>query len=88
MLNPGGPDELVYRRDPSLRMPLSEATFVKDGVRYMMPEWQLLFKSRGLREKDQFDFEDCLPLLSGAQKSWLAAALRREHGNHAWLARL
>ena len=88
MLNPGGPDEFVYRRDPGIRMPLGQATFVKDGVRYMAPEWQLLFKARGLRDKDQRDFDDCLPLLSPVQKSWLADGLGREHGSHPWLERL
>lgn len=69
-------------------MPLSEATFMKDGVRYMAPEIQLLFKSRGLRDKDQRDFDDCLPLLSNRQRSWLAEALREETPEHPWLVRL
>ena len=85
MLNPGGPDELVFRRDETVRMPLAEATWVKDGVRYLTPEWQLLFKSRGLREKDQRDFEDCLPLLSAAQREWLRTNLIPDH---AWASLL
>jgi hypothetical protein len=88
MLNPGGPDEFVYRRDETVRMPLAEATFQKDGVRYLAPEWQLLFKSRGLREKDERDFEDCLPLLSEGQRGWLREKLTWEAPGHAWRARL
>lgn len=88
MLNPGGPDEFVYRRDEGVRMPLEDATWVKDGVRYLAPEWQLLFKSRGLREKDVRDFEDCLPLLSERQRGWLSEALAREAPGHPWLGQL
>jgi hypothetical protein len=88
MLNSGGTDEFVYRRDARVRMPLLEATWLKDGVRYLVPEIQLLFKSKGLREKDEQDFRDCLPLLSREQKSWLAEALRKENSTHEWLGRL
>jgi hypothetical protein len=88
MLNPGGPDELVFRRDQRLRWPLEQATWLKDGVRYLAPEIQLLFKSRGQREKDERDFEDCLPLLSSAQRSWLRDALVLVHPNHSWITRL
>jgi hypothetical protein len=88
MLNNGGPDELVFRRDERIRAPLAEATFAKDGVRYLAPEWQLLFKSRGLREKDEKDFEDCLPLLSAEQREWLRGALTLAAPEHPWLARI
>ena len=88
MLNNGGPDELVFRRDERIHAPLAEATFVKDGVRYLSPEWQLLFKSRGLREEDQQDFEDCLPLLSAGQNAWLREALELATAGHVWLAAL
>lgn len=88
MLNPGGPDELVFRRDDRIRAPLEEATFIRDGVRYLVPEWQLLFKSPGQREKDEQDFEDCLPLMDTRQRAWLRAALEQTAPGHEWLARL
>jgi hypothetical protein len=88
MLNPGGPEGLVFRRDARISAPLEEATFVKDGVRYLSPEWQLLFKSRGLRAKDEKDFEDCLPLMSWEQRTWLRAQLKLTSPGHDWLTRL
>jgi hypothetical protein len=88
MLNGGGPSELVFRRDERVRAPLERATFVKKGVRYMTPEWQLLFKSRGRREKDEFDFRDCLPLMSTGQRAWLRDSLGMADPENPWLARL
>lgn len=88
MLNPGGPHELVFRRDERLRWPLGQATWVKDGVRYLAPEVQLLFKSRGQREKDERDFEDCLPLMDAGQKRWLRETLEMTAPGHGWLGRL
>lgn len=88
MLNPGGPDEFVYRRDERIRLPVSEATWEKDGVRYLAPELQLLFKAKGVRAKDQRDFDDCLPLLSAAQRGALARWLRMTAPGHDWLRKL
>lgn len=88
MLNPGGPDEFVCRRDERIRMPLSQALWTKDGVPYLAPEIQLLFKAKGLREKDRRDFDDCLPLLSAVQRELLAGWLRMTAPGHEWLGRL
>ena len=88
MLNPGGPGEFVYRRDTRITMPLDEATFVVDGVRYLAPEWQLLFKSRGRREKDEVDLADCLPLMSEGQKRWLRETLEMTDPGNPWIGRL
>lgn len=88
MLNPGGPDEFVCRRDERIRMPLSEALWRKDGVPYLAPELQLLFKAKGRRPKDERDFDDCLPLLSAGQRGLLAGWLRTTAPGHEWLRRL
>ena len=88
MLNPGGRDEFVYRRDERIRLPFDRATCVKDGVRYLAPEVQLLFKARDPRPKDEQDFRDCLPLMSSAQRDWLLAALEAVHAGTEWCARL
>lgn len=88
MLNPGDAAGLVYRRDSRLVLPLSEATWTKDGVRYLAPEFQLLFKSRGQRPKDERDFQDCLPLLDSGQRSWLSGALELSDPGNGWLPRL
>jgi hypothetical protein len=76
----------IYRRDARIRRPLDEL-FAGTPPR-IAPEVQLLYKSRGLRPKDERDFDVVLPLLSSTQRAWLGAALAREHGAHPWLARL
>jgi hypothetical protein len=88
MLNPGGPAALVDRRDERVSLPLERALVPKDGVRFLAPEYQLLFKSRGRREKDERDFADCLPLLKGSQKAWLKRALELTDPLNPWLGRL
>lgn len=88
MLNPGGPEEFVCRRDERIRLPMNAATWEKDGVRYLVPELQLLFKAKGLREKDQQDFDECLPLLAEAQRSSLAGWLTMTAPGHEWIERL
>lgn len=88
MLNAGGPDELVFRRDHRVHAPLERATWMHEGVRYLAPEWQLLFKSGTPRPKDEQDFADCLPLMTPHQKTWLTNALESQQPPHPWLARL
>ena len=84
LLGPGDPDEWRYRRDPSIRMPMAEALWERDGIRYLQPEIQLLYKARGLREKDQADFAATLPFLDDRRRSWLADALERTIPAHPW----
>ncbi len=89
MLNESEGETWVSRRDVRIRRSLAELTFARDGVRFLVPEVQLLFKAKGLRPKDEIDFEEARPLLTEAQRSWLVAGLRIEHPNgHPWLARL
>ena len=88
MLNPGGPDQFIYRRDERLRLPLEQATLLLGGVRYLTPEVQLLFKAGSLRPKDEKDFDDCLPLLSAGQVRWLREALRLTNPEAPWLSKL
>lgn len=88
MLNPGGADEFVYRRDERIRLRLQDATHIVGGVRYLAPEVQLLFKSRLPREKDQQDFRDCLSVLNAARSQWLADALTLVDPANPWLGEL
>ena len=77
----------VCRRDPSVRMPLDEiARRSADGVLYLRPEIQLLYKAKNLRPKDEADFAVVAPLLDRAASHWLRAALARMHPGHPWLA--
>lgn len=85
MLNPGDDEALVYRREPSIRIPWSEALIELDGVSYLAPEVQLLFKSKGRRAKDEMDLAEVVPLLERERREWLAQALERTDAGHPWL---
>jgi hypothetical protein len=84
LLGPGDPDEWQYKRDTGIRMPRLEALWERDGIRYLQPEIQLLYKAKGLREKDQADFDATLPFLDDRRRSWLADALERTIPAHPW----
>lgn len=46
------------------------------------------YKARGLRPKDQVDFEVCAPILDVEAREWLRSALELAHPGHPWLADL
>ncbi len=88
LLAPGTSEEWIYRRHPSIRMPIDRALWSRGGVQYLQPEIQLLYKAPGLRQKDQADFDTTLPHLDDDRREWLRAALMAAHPQHPWLARL
>lgn len=88
LLTPGSAETWVYRRDESIRLPLEAALWAKDGIPYLRPEIQLLYKAALLRPKDQGDFDACLPLLDDEQRTWLRSCLQQSLPDHAWLAGL
>jgi hypothetical protein len=88
LLSPGTPDEWVYRRDPSIRMPMVDALRRHDGIPYLQPEIQLLYKAPGLREKDRADFAVTLPHLDERRRSWLRDALLNTLDTHPWIEAL
>lgn len=88
LLVPGTPDTWVYRRDPTITMPMVDALWERDGVHYLQPEIQLLYKAAGLRPKDQADFEAALPLLDKERRSWLLERLATTHPGHSWIGSL
>ena len=90
LLNPSGaPGQWVNRRDPSMALPMDQATWLDaEGVRWLNPEIVLLFKAKHLRVKDRADFASALPRLDDARRGWLRDALRRAHPGHEWLAAL
>lgn len=85
LLAPGDADTWVYKRAPEITMPMREALWSKDGVSYLRPEIQLLYKARGLRSKDQQDFDAAWPLLERSRQEWLHRALEHTLPGHAWL---
>ncbi len=78
----------TFRRDPRVRRKVEFLTWEKDGLRFLAPEVQLLYKSKGLREKDHADFDAAELLLSGEQREWLRQALETVDPGHTWLATL
>jgi hypothetical protein len=80
----------VFRRDRRVRRPIAELTRrTADGRPYLALEVQLLYKATAsARPKDEHDFALACPLLDGAGRAWLAAALALHAPNHPWRARL
>ena len=80
-------EEWVYHRGRrNIRRPLgSIGRTTADGVPYLTPEIVLLFKSRGLREKDTADFIVLEPLLSYDERHWLRERIRGWRPDHPWL---
>jgi hypothetical protein len=70
----------VYRRDPTFRLPWSEAVLhSRSGVPYLAPALQLLFKSKTVRPKDQLDAETVIPYLDPWSLDLLDARLPVDH---------
>jgi len=80
----------IYRRDRRIWGPVSAMTQKTSGdIQYLAPEIQLLYKSKSIRDKDQQDFENTLPLLSHLQRAWLKNSLEIAYqGVHPWADRL
>jgi hypothetical protein len=88
MIDESDGDDWVSRRDPGIRRPLAGiGATSSDGIPYLRPEIQLFYKARGLRPKDETDFAAVLPVLTQAQRQWLAGALARAYGEHPWISR-
>lgn len=76
----------IYRRDPSVQVPWGMAVLrTADGVPYLAPELQLLYKSKGLRSKDEVDAAEVIPNLNARQRCLLSRLLA---SNHPWQRRL
>jgi len=72
----------VYRRDPRVRLHWGEAVLrTSEDIPYLAPELQLLFKSQGLRDKDDVDARQVIPELDGLRRHRLGRLLP---GDHPW----
>jgi hypothetical protein len=82
-------DQWIFRRTAQISGSLSTLGRVtRDGIPYLAPEIQLLYKAKGLRPKDEADFAQTLPSLDGESRQWLAQSLALIHPGHAWLTEL
>src|SRR5215470_10933820 len=51
-----------------------------DGIPYLAPDVQLLYKAKALRRTDELDFAAALTVLTDPQRQWLSHALSLVHG--------
>lgn len=83
-LEPCDGDDWVYRRDPSVRRPLTEVVEDRDGIACVNPAVQLLWKAADPRPQDELDLAIVLPLLAAPEVAWLGAAIRIAHPGSPW----
>jgi hypothetical protein len=89
MVTDSSDDQWIFRRTAQIRGSLSALGRVTgDGIPYLAPEIQLLYKAKGLRPKDKADFASVLPSLDRESRSWLAQSLALVHPGHLWLTEL
>ncbi|MBO0728014.1 MAG: hypothetical protein J2P57_02070 [Acidimicrobiaceae bacterium] len=82
----GTDDEWIYRRDPTVRRRWDTAVLrTAEGVPYLAPDLQMLFKSKDVRPKDDIDAAEVIPALDHQQREFLRRLL--EPG-HPWRQRL
>jgi hypothetical protein len=76
----GSNENWIYRRDPSVQLAWAVAVLrTADGVPYLAPEVQLLYKSKGLRPKDNVDASEVIPRLDARQREFLGRLLGPDH---------
>ncbi len=82
----GDDERWVYRRDPSVVRSWSRAVLWSgDGIPYLAPDLQLLFKSKAPRTKDHEDARLVIPLLTSAGQGFLRLHLPDDHVWREWL---
>jgi len=65
-----------FRRDASIALPIERlALATADGIPFLRPEVQLLYKAKDARARDDIDLGHVLPTLDRAALEWLDAAL-------------
>jgi len=76
----GSDTRWIYRRDMSVQVPWDLAVlWTVEGVPYLAPELQLLFKSEGLRPKDDLDAGEVVPELDARRRADLSRLLTADH---------
>lgn len=72
--------EWTYRRNPAVRVSWDAAVLqTANGVPYLAPELQLLFKSTNIRAKDETDAHEVIPQLTADRRTRLRQLLPEGH---------
>jgi len=88
-LEPCDGSEWVFRRDSRIRRPIAEVVSHRDdGLPFVNPAVQLLWKARDAQPKDEIDFANVMPHLAAAERAWLSAAITLAHPDSPWRDRL
>jgi hypothetical protein len=78
----------VYRRDPTVQRSWAETVRTNpQGMQYLAPEIQLLFKAKGLRPKDTLDADVVIGAMEPERRAWLGAHLPVTHPWQELIAR-
>ena len=85
LLNERESDLWTYRRDATIRRPVSDVIQHCGPLRFLAPEVVLLYKSKAPRPIDTADFHNVLPSLLTEARHWLAEALARVDKAHPWI---
>src|SRR5215468_9046114 len=82
-------DWWLFRRAPTVGRALADlGGLTTEGIPYLAPEIQLLYKAKQPRPKDEADFAQVLPSLGQKRRQWLSHALGVVHPDHPWRDRL
>ncbi|ARU62823.1 hypothetical protein CBW65_18975 [Tumebacillus avium] len=82
-------DIIPFRRNTAISMPRSQFERVDAaGLPYVAPEWQLLYKAKEGRAKDEEDFQVHVPMLTEDGRVWLLRALSTHLPGHPWILKL
>lgn len=86
MIERGDAQNWSYKRHPCYVQPRDKAILqTKEGIRYLAPQFVLLFKAKHTRPKDDQDFGAVAPRLNEAALAELRNGLNRFHPKHHWL---
>jgi hypothetical protein len=85
MLDESDGESWIFRRDPRITRPLSRAIRRNpEGIAYLAPEIQILYKARAARAEDQADFSQVVPHLDRDARTWLRESLMRTQPENPW----
>jgi len=88
MLNNGSGDVWISRRDPRIRMQYDDAIRVANGIPFLAPHLQLLFKASAPTPKDDADLVAAIGCLTPIEQCWLVDHISELDPRHVWLTQL